>query len=139
MEGSIVHLDQSELDDPDIQRAAIALVEIHGSGPPSPLRLPLHPNFLLLAQRRRRLLRQARAAPPQARRLPVRAAINRFIAETNHDPKPFIWMADPDKIIAAAERGRQLLDSIHSHVRLCKMLASGSARHGRGRGRGDDG
>src|SRR5262249_17288086 len=43
----------------------------------------------------------------------LQAAINRFIAETNHDPKPFIWTADPDKIIAAVERGRQVLDSIH--------------------------
>jgi hypothetical protein len=29
------------------------------------------------------------------------AAINRFLAETNDDPKPFTWTADPDKIIAA--------------------------------------
>jgi len=43
----------------------------------------------------------------------LQAAINRFIAENNHDPKPFIWTADPDKIIAAVERGRQVLDSIH--------------------------
>jgi hypothetical protein len=26
---------------------------------------------------------------------------------------PNIWTADPDKIIAAANRGRQVLDSIH--------------------------
>ena len=25
---------------------------------------------------------------------------NRFVAQTNHDPKPFTWTADPDKIIA---------------------------------------
>ena len=31
----------------------------------------------------------------------LQAAINRFVAETNHDPKPFTWTADPDKIIAA--------------------------------------
>jgi len=43
----------------------------------------------------------------------LQAAINRFIAETNHEPKPFIWTADPNKIIAAVERGRQALDSIH--------------------------
>jgi hypothetical protein len=28
-------------------------------------------------------------------------------------PKPFIWTADPDKIIAAVKRGYQMLDSIH--------------------------
>ena len=41
------------------------------------------------------------------------AAINRFLRETNDDPKPFIWTADPDKIIAAVRRGHQALDSIH--------------------------
>ena len=43
----------------------------------------------------------------------LQAAIKRFVAETNHRPKPFIWTADPDKIIAAVTRGRQALDSIH--------------------------
>jgi hypothetical protein len=43
----------------------------------------------------------------------LQGAINRFIAETNHDPKPFVWTADPDKIIAAVNRGHQVLDSIH--------------------------
>jgi transposase len=32
---------------------------------------------------------------------------------TNHNPKPFTWTADPDKIIAAVRRGHQVLDSIH--------------------------
>jgi transposase len=43
----------------------------------------------------------------------LQAAINRFVAETNHNPKPFTWTADPDKIIAAVRRGYQVLDSIH--------------------------
>jgi transposase len=43
----------------------------------------------------------------------LQAAINRFITEANHDPKPFVWTADPDKIIAAVNRGRQALESIH--------------------------
>jgi transposase len=43
----------------------------------------------------------------------LQAAINRFLDEANHDPKPFVWTADPDKIIAAVKRGRQVLDSIH--------------------------
>ncbi|MBV9824965.1 MAG: IS630 family transposase [Alphaproteobacteria bacterium] len=47
----------------------------------------------------------------------LQAAINRFLRETNDDPKPFVWTADPDKIIAAVKRGYQTLDSIHSHVR----------------------
>jgi hypothetical protein len=32
------------------------------------------------------------------------AAINRYLDEAKHDPKPFIWTADPDKIIAAVDR-----------------------------------
>ncbi len=43
----------------------------------------------------------------------LQIAINRFVAETNNDPKPFTWTADPDKIIAAVRRGHQVLDSIH--------------------------
>jgi hypothetical protein len=43
----------------------------------------------------------------------LQAAINRYLADHNTDPKPFRWKADPDKIIAAASRGHQTLDSIH--------------------------
>jgi hypothetical protein len=43
----------------------------------------------------------------------LQAAINRFLAETNDDPKPFVWTADPDRIIAAVRRGYQVLDAIH--------------------------
>ena len=45
--------------------------------------------------------------------LDLQAAINRFVAQTNAEPKPFVWTADPDKIIAAVKRGHQVLDSIH--------------------------
>ncbi len=43
----------------------------------------------------------------------LQTAINRFVNETNHDPKRFVWTADPNRIIAAVERGHQALDSIH--------------------------
>ncbi len=43
----------------------------------------------------------------------LQAAINRFLAEHNESPKPFVWTADPDKIIAAVRRGHQVLDSHH--------------------------
>jgi transposase len=43
----------------------------------------------------------------------LQAAINRYLAEHNTDPKPFRWKADPAKIIAAAARGHQTLESIH--------------------------
>ena len=42
----------------------------------------------------------------------LQAAINRFVDETNNNPRPFHWTADPDKIIAAVRRGHQVLDSI---------------------------
>ncbi len=43
----------------------------------------------------------------------LQAAINRFVAETNENPKSFSWTADPDSIIAAVKRGHQALDSFH--------------------------
>ena len=43
----------------------------------------------------------------------LQAAINRFIKEHNQEPRPFIWKADPDEIIAAVKRGHQMLESIH--------------------------
>ena len=69
-------------------------------GAASPLDLPLHADLGLVAERGRGLLRQADQASPQTRRVPLprRAAgpINRFVAETNAEPKPFVWTADPD-------------------------------------------
>ena len=84
---------------------------------PSALFLPLHPNILLLAHRRRRFLRKARKQ--RLKRgvfhsiVDLQATINRFLEHTNNDPQPFIWTKDPDKIIAAVRRGHQALDSIH--------------------------
>ena len=43
----------------------------------------------------------------------LQTAINRYVEDHNAHPKPFVWKADPDKIIAAAARGHQTLDSIH--------------------------
>jgi transposase len=43
----------------------------------------------------------------------LQAAINRFVAEANHDPKPFVWTADPQRIIDAVARGKETLESIH--------------------------
>jgi transposase len=43
----------------------------------------------------------------------LEAAIDRFVADTNNDPKPFAWTANPNKIIAAVRRGHQVLDSFH--------------------------
>ena len=43
----------------------------------------------------------------------LQAAINRFLADTNANPKPFVWTAHPDRVINAVERGKQALDSVH--------------------------
>ena len=86
------------------------------AGPTSPLDVPLHAHLRQLAQRRRGLLRHL-----TRRRLKrgvfksvvdLQAAINRFVVGHNLQSKPFVWTADPDKIIAAATRGHQALESI---------------------------
>ena len=43
----------------------------------------------------------------------LQVAINRFVADTNGDPKPFVWTADPKRVLAAVNRGRQTLQSVH--------------------------
>ena len=43
----------------------------------------------------------------------LQAAINRFLAEHNVNPKPFVWTKSAEEIIAAVKRGHQVLDSIH--------------------------
>src|ERR1700716_3443842 len=43
----------------------------------------------------------------------LQVAINRFVAETNADPKPFVWTADPNRVLAAVKRGKQALESLH--------------------------
>src|SRR6267154_547035 len=43
----------------------------------------------------------------------LQVAINRFVAETNADPKPFVWTADPKRVLAAVKRGKQTLESLH--------------------------
>ena len=43
----------------------------------------------------------------------LQAAINRFLAETNGTPKPFIWSAKPERILEKVRRGNQVLDAIH--------------------------
>ena len=40
----------------------------------------------------------------------LQAAINRYLAEHNHKPEPFVWKADPKRVLAAIERGKQALE-----------------------------
>jgi transposase len=43
----------------------------------------------------------------------LQAAINRYLDEHNQHPNPFVWTADPDRIIAKVNRGHQALASDH--------------------------
>ena len=43
----------------------------------------------------------------------LQAAIKRYIADHNEHPKPFRWTADPDRVLAAVARGKQMLESLH--------------------------
>jgi transposase len=53
----------------------------------------------------------------------LQAAIKRFIAETNQNPKPFVWTADPNRIVDAVQRGKLVIETNHSHVRHFKQQA----------------
>ena len=43
----------------------------------------------------------------------LQTAINRFIAEADDKPKPFVWTKSAEDILAAVQRGRQALEAIH--------------------------
>jgi len=43
----------------------------------------------------------------------LHVAINRFVAESNDNPTPFIWTTDPSRIIAAVNRGKHVIELIH--------------------------
>ena len=43
----------------------------------------------------------------------LQAAINRYLAEHNQAPKPFVWTAEPEAILAKIKRGHQTLETIH--------------------------
>jgi hypothetical protein len=43
----------------------------------------------------------------------LQAAIKRYLDQHNQRPKPFVWTADPDRIIAKVNRGHQALASDH--------------------------
>ena len=43
----------------------------------------------------------------------LQAAIKRYLAEANASPRPFVWTAEPDGIIAKVRRGYQASQSVH--------------------------
>ena len=62
----------------------------------------------------------------------LQAAINRFVAETNDNPKPFSWTADPDKIIAAVRRGHQVFRSCTRPIDTAPEINLGPTNHASG-------
>jgi transposase len=42
----------------------------------------------------------------------LQEAINRFVEKANEDPRPFVWTAEPDGIIAKVRRGHQAFQSV---------------------------
>jgi hypothetical protein len=66
---------------------------------------PAHAIVLSVDEKRRRLKRGVFRSV-----VDLQAPINRFLTETNNNPKPFTWTADPDRIIAPVRRGDQVLD-----------------------------
>ena len=52
----------------------------------------------------------------------LQAAINRFIEAHNHDPKPFVWTADPNRILESVRRGikRWRQSTSDSPARSCR-------------------
>jgi hypothetical protein len=79
------------------------------AGPASPLDVPFHADLrtwlnavegFFSKLTRRRLKRGVFRSV-----VDLRVAINRFVPETNADPKPFVWTADPKRILAAVNAG----------------------------------
>ena len=88
------------------------------AGAASPLDVPLRPRPRHPGSTR------SKASSPSSHRqrlkrgvfrsvIDLQVAINRFVAETNLNPKPFVWTADPKRVIAAVKRGKQTLKSVH--------------------------
>jgi hypothetical protein len=50
----------------------------------------------------------------------LQVAINRFVADTNADPKPCVWTADPKRVLAAVKRGKQTREA---NVRVSPLAA----------------
>ena len=43
----------------------------------------------------------------------LQAAMKRFLAETTDNRRPFVWTANPNRILAVVSRGYQALDSVY--------------------------
>ena len=43
----------------------------------------------------------------------LQPAINRYLVEHNQYPRPFVWTAKPETILAKVKRGHQTLETIY--------------------------
>ncbi|MBV9374359.1 MAG: IS630 family transposase, partial [Alphaproteobacteria bacterium] len=53
----------------------------------------------------------------------LQAAINRYLGEHNRKPKPFLWTADPNRIIEKINRGHQVWRQTTSSVLIGSRTA----------------
>jgi hypothetical protein len=68
---------------------------------------------------------QVHALPRQTRffrsLVDLLAAINRNLAEYNHNPNSFVWTSNPDHIIAPAIRGYKVIASFHLEIKAADI------------------
>ena len=83
------------------------------AGTASSLRLPFHPEIVLLAQCRRDFVLQADAAAAQTRCVPLDCRSSGRQPLPRRNQCRFVWTAHPDRLIAAVQRGMQALESVH--------------------------
>jgi hypothetical protein len=85
----------------------------------SPLGVPLHPkrSWLNAVEGFAKLTRRCLKRGVFRSLVDLQVAINRFLAETNSTPKPFVWTVDPKRVLAAFKRGKEALESIHKQSR----------------------
>ena len=84
---------------------------------PRPLPAPFHPDEFVLAQPRRALFRELttkRLRRGVFRSVPdLVAVIYAYIALNNADPRPFVWTASAEAILAKVGRCRAILETAH--------------------------
>src|SRR4051812_12445911 len=57
----------------------------------------------------------------------LQAAIKRYLAEANENPRPFVWTAEPDGIIEKVRRGYQASQSLHYIAACARSIALATA------------
>ena len=96
------------------------ITQMAGAQRPSPLAPALHAHLEFLAEPDRTLVQGTHRQTPTPRRFTsvaeLTAAITTWAEHWNTDPKPFIWKATAEDIIAKVQRGRETLHQIKSQT-----------------------